>query len=167
MWVCFCYVCVVLFLLSLLLHRKVTSFWWFSLTQHISSRFTECVSHIHTLCCTFANTLLLSSILLHRCLSCFRVYLLDLIQFQHPSARHLYSCFFFNVFFLIVLQLRVCFFFFCVNTTVCVFPMSLCVACFEDSPFSLTGGHSTGLTFPFFLKGKNYPFEFVCFILLL
>lgn len=31
---------------------------------------------------------------------------------------------------------------------VCVFPMSLCVACFEDFQFSLTGGHSTGWTFP-------------------
>lgn len=118
--------------------EKLYHFGWFSLTQHISSRFTECVSHIAAHLLTLF--LFFSYILLHRCLSCTRVYLLDLIQFQHPSARHLYSCFFFFLFFLIVLQLRVCFFFFCVNTTVCVFPMSLCVACFEDSQFSLTGG---------------------------
>lgn len=114
MCVSFCYVCVVLFLL-LTVAPKSYILLIFPNTTYQQPIHRVC-SHIHTLCCTFANTLLLSSVLLHRCLSRFSVFLLDLIQFQHPSARHLYSCFFL-LFFLIVLQLRVCFFFFCVNTT--------------------------------------------------
>lgn len=73
-------------------------------------------------------------------------FMLDLIQFQHSSARHLYSCFF-----LIVLQLRVCFFFFCVNTTRVLFSH---VFCSEDSQF-LTGGHIVPVS-PFFsVKGTK------------
>lgn len=79
-------------------------------------------------------------------------FMLDLIQFQHSSARHLYSCFF-----LIVLQLRVCFFFFCVNTTRVLFSH---VFCSEDSQF-LTGGHIVPVSPFFLLRGQN-P-KHVCF----
>lgn len=73
-------------------------------------------------------------------------FMLDLIQFQHSSARHLYSCIF-----LIVLQLRVCFFFFCVNTTRVLFSH---VFCSEDSQF-LTGGHIVPVSPFFLLRGQN------------
>lgn len=89
-------------------------------------------------------------------------FMLDLIQFQHSSARHLYSCFF-----LIVLQLRVCFFFFCVNTTRVLFSH---VFCSEDSQF-LTGGHIVPVSPFFLLRGQNpkhvrFFRVCVCFILL-
>lgn len=90
-------------------------------------------------------------------------FMLDLIQFQHSSARHLYSCIF-----LIVLQLRVCFFFFCVNTTRVLFSH---VFCSEDSHF-LTGGHIVPVSPFFLLRGQNpkhvrFFRVCVCFILLL
>lgn len=120
-----------------LLHRKVTFVDFFSLT-HVFFFSFSCIS----LFLSFS-------------------FMLDLIQFQHSSARHLYSCFF-----LIVLQLRVCFFFFCVNTTRVLFSH---VFCSEDSQF-LTGGHIVPVS-PCFLKGDKIRntfvfFEFVCFILL-
>lgn len=74
-------------------------------------------------------------------------FMLDLIQFQHSSARHLYSCIF-----LIVLQLRVCFFFFCVNTTRVLFSHGFCS---EDSHFFNRGTHSTGFSLFIFLKGTK------------
>lgn len=105
----------------LLLHRKVT-FVDFSLT-HVFFFSFSCIS----LFLSFS-------------------FMLDLIQFQHSSARHLYSCFF-----LIVLQLRVCFFFFCVNTTRVLFSH---VFCSEDSRFFNRGTHSTGFSL-FSVKGTK------------
>lgn len=119
----------------LLLHRKVTFVDFFPNTRVFLFSFS-CIS------------LFLS----------FFSFMLDLIQFQHSSARHLYSCFF-----LIVLQLRVCFFFFCVNTTRVLFSH---VFCSEDSQF-VTGGHIVPVS-PFFpVKGDKIRntfafFEFVC-----
>lgn len=106
-----------------LLHRKVT-FVDFSLT-HVFFFSFSCIS----LFLSFS-------------------FMLDLIQFQHSSARHLYSCFFF----LIVLQLRVCFFFFCVYTTLVLFSH---VFCSEDSQFLTGETHSTGFSLFIFLKGTK------------
>lgn len=106
----------------------------------------------------FPNTRVFLFFLMHIVVSLIFSFMLDLIQFQHSSARHLYSCIF-----LIVLQLRVCFFFFCVNTTRVLFSH---VFCSEDSQF-LTGGHIVPVSPFFLLRGQNTKhafafFEFVC-----
>lgn len=95
----------------------------------------------------FPNTRVFLFFLMHIVVSLIFSFMLDLIQFQHSSARHLYSCFF-----LTVLQLRVCFFFFCVNTTRVLFSH---VFCSEDSHF-LTGGHIVPVS-PFFLLRGQHP----------
>lgn len=94
----------------------------------------------------FPNTRVFLFFLMHIVVSLIFSFMLDLIQFQHSSARHLYSCFF-----LIVLQLRVCFFFFCVNTTRVLFSH---VFCSEDSQFFNRGTHSTGFSL-FSVKGTK------------
>lgn len=94
----------------------------------------------------FPNTRVFLFFLMHIVVSLIFSFMLDLIQFQHSSTRHLYSCFF-----LIVLQLRVCFFFFCVNTTRVLFSH---VYCSEDSHFFNRGTHSTGFSL-FSVKGTK------------
>lgn len=94
----------------------------------------------------FPNTRVFLFFLMHIVVSLIFSFMLDLIQFQHSSARHLYSCIF-----LIVLQLRVCFFFFCVNTTRVLFSH---VFCSEDSQFLTGGTNSTGFSL-FSVKGTK------------
>lgn len=145
--------CVVL-VSPVLLHRKVTSFLLIfpnTYQQPIRRVFAHSHALLHICQHSFFLLSLASSLSL--------IVMLDLIQFQHPSARHLYSCFFFFLFLNHVLQLRVCFFFFCVQHNSCFSPCLCVMFALKILDFFNRG---TSVFFPFFFRVKNTEVSSLC-----